>query len=153
VPEWLIALISAIAGAAATGVIGHLTWRVQRREIVQESEDRERRQQRARMTDRLQEVAEQLIELANLRQSPNTPVNIANEIESQRLRREFLSASTLALDLFSEDEESANDLNILRRTVSQATFPSLSEAQLTDMRARVNAICARLGQKTVSAER
>ena len=152
--EGLYALAGVLVGAIASGTVNYGFWKLQHKETLRTSEERERHKQQVQMTDRLQEVADQLIELGGASLSgphiDQTQLSTATYMELVRLRREFLVVSNLARNAF-ENEDLTERLRVFQEMVSEAILPGRgqTEAEKKNLRSYLDDLCTRLRRKMV----
>jgi hypothetical protein len=149
-PQWIIALLSALIGATvgafATGAVQYLFWKRQHRHEVRALEARETRKERARATERLREIGVLLIELARLpidgTHIEKTQVTTTTHLEILRLQRELVNATIAAREAFPDEDQA---LTVFQRLVIQRILRNPSEDSIKLVRDELDALMAKLG--------
>ena len=123
---WIIAVISALVGALvgafASAGAQHWFWTKQHRIVAQESEERAKRERKEQVLESLRSTGGELIEI--LREPvqgtriDHTQSETLRYIETNRLRREFLSLWTLAEDVLAPERH--ENLSLIRRMMDAA---------------------------------
>lgn len=148
-PEWIIALLSAVVGALvgayATGQVQYRFWKRQHDEEVRSLEEREIRREKVRAAERLREIAVLLIELAR---SPvdgshieKTQATTATYIERSRLQREFVNATMAAREAFPGQDR---HLTIFEKMLAQEVARNPAPDAIKRLEAELGALLENL---------